>query len=366
VSTLARPDPSLFAAVFGQERAVAQLRAAAQSPVHAYLLVGPAGSGKRAAAIGFAAALLCPEGGCGHCAVCRRVTGGTHSDVVVAARSGAFIHVDQAKEIARIAALSPREGHRKVLVLVDFHLVQHAAPVLLKTIEEPPPGTVFVILAEYVPPELVTIASRCVRLDFDLVPEERITAALVADGVDAAAAADAARASGGRVDRARLLADDVEVPLRRAAWQLVPARLDGTGATAAVVAAELLALVMSAGSDALMSRHAGEMAELEERAAITGERGSGRRELEERHRREQRRLRTDELRLGLATLEAAYRDRAAAAAVSATATPASGAGAAARAALESARTVQRATQAIERNPNEALLLQTLMVRLTSR
>jgi DNA polymerase-3 subunit delta' len=270
----------LLSRVVGQDRALAQLRAASRAPVHAYLLVGPPGSGKRAAALGFAAALLCADGGCGICSTCRRVAHGSHPDVTVVERVGPRIYVDQAKEIARTALLSPLEGTRRVLVLVDFHLVQDAAPALLKTIEEPPPGTVFVVLADYVPPELVTIASRCVRLDFDLVPEERIVDALVADGVAREVAQDAARAAGGRVDRARLLAADPDVGARRAAWEAVPARLDGTGATAAIVAGELLGLATAAGADALGSRQAAEVEALEERTALTGERGAGRKELE--------------------------------------------------------------------------------------
>ena len=73
-------DP-LFAAAVGQPRDVDLLRAAAQAPVHAYLFHGPQGSGKRAAARAFAAALLCPNGGCGGCRSCRLALDGEHPDV---------------------------------------------------------------------------------------------------------------------------------------------------------------------------------------------------------------------------------------------------------------------------------------------
>ena len=73
----------------------------------------------------------------------------------------------QAEEVVRLAALSPVEGRRKVLILDEFHLLRpEGAARLLKTIEEPPPSTVFVIVADDVPHDLVTIASRCVRVDF--------------------------------------------------------------------------------------------------------------------------------------------------------------------------------------------------------
>ena len=71
----------VFDRVVGQERAVAHLRAAVRAPVHAYLLVGPPGTGRRTAALSLAAALLCPRGGCGECDVCRRVLAGSHPDV---------------------------------------------------------------------------------------------------------------------------------------------------------------------------------------------------------------------------------------------------------------------------------------------
>ena len=70
------PDPVLFAGVVGQEKAVAHLTSAARHPVHAYLFHGPPGSGKRSAARGLAAALLCPDGGCGVCNSCRRALAG--------------------------------------------------------------------------------------------------------------------------------------------------------------------------------------------------------------------------------------------------------------------------------------------------
>ena len=338
-----------FAAVVGQERAVAQLSSAASSPVHAYLLVGPPGTGKREAARSFAAALLCEQIGCGHCDRCRRVLSGVHPDVVVHERSGPYISVGDAREIGRLASLSPLEARRKVLVLVDFHLVEKAAPALLKTIEEPPATTVFVVLAEQVPPELVTIASRCVRVDFGPVPAGRLVTALVAEGVDPVLAPEVAAASGGRLDRARLLATDAGFAARRTAWREAPARLDGTGAAAAALADELLAGLETV-LEPLHARQSSELAEVSARARLYGERPGERKELEARHKREERRVRTDELRFGLATLAGAYRDGLASARDV-------GAGIAAVDAIDAAN------EALDRNVNVVLLLQALLVRL---
>jgi DNA polymerase-3 subunit delta' len=342
---------SVFDDVIGQESAVAHLRAAVPAPVHAYLLVGPPGSGKRTAAVAFAAGLLCPLGGCGECDVCKRTLAGAHPDVILVERAGPSITVDQAREVRRLALRSPNEGARKVLILTDFHLVREAASVLLKVLEEPPASTVFVILAEQLTPELVTIASRCVRVDFGALRASEVEAALVGEGVEAGVAAEVALVAGGRLDRARLLANDQGFGARRDAWRAVPSRLDGTGATVAVVAAELAELLGSAGVATLEARQAGEVAEMAERVERTGERGSGRKVLADRHKRELRRLRHDELRFGLATLAGVYGDALTA-----------GAGDA-RGCMDAVGAIQAAAEAMVRNPTEALLLQSLLLKL---
>jgi len=336
--------------VVGQPRAVSQLRAAVAAPVHAYLLVGPAGSGQRRLATWFAASLLCDEGGCGHCESCRRVLAGAHPDVIVREREGPFITVDDAREIGRLASLSPVEGRRKVLVLVDFHLVRDAAPALLKAIEEPPATTVFLVLADQVPAELVTIASRCVRIDLSPLSTELIVEVLVGEGVEPSTAEEAAAASNGRLDRARLLAGDHGFATRRAAWRDAPLRLDGTGTAVAGLVDELVASSETV-LEPLERRHVAELAENEERARLYGERSGARREVEARHRREQRRLRMDGLRFGLATLSTRYRDRLAA-------------GRDTAACLEALDAIADANEALARNPNETLLLQALFVRLS--
>ncbi|MDQ3575372.1 MAG: hypothetical protein M3404_10725, partial [Actinomycetota bacterium] len=310
-----------------------------------------AGTGQRELARSFAASLVCEEGGCGRCDQCRRALGGVHPDVVVRERTGPFITVDDAREIGRLASLSPVEGRRKVMVLVDLHLVRDAAPALLKVVEEPPLTTVFVVLADQVPAELVTIASRCVRVELSSLPHERIVEALVAEGVNALIAEEAAAASGGRVDRARLLASDRGFSARREAWRDAPLRLDGTGAAVARVVDELVASSETV-LEPLEQRQATEIVEAEERARKYGERGGSRRDLEARHRREQRRLRTDELRLGLATLATGYREGLAA-------------GQDSSACLDALDAIAAANEALTRNPNQALLLQALLVRLSA-
>jgi DNA polymerase-3 subunit delta' len=347
----------VFERVKGQTLAVEELRAASRSPVHAYLFVGPPGTGKLAAALSFAAALVCPRGGCGECDHCRRALTRSHPDVVVRERTGASIAVEDAREVARLAARGPIEAERQVLVLVDFHLVDKAAPALLKTIEEPPPTTVFVVLAEYVSPELVTIASRCVRVDFNPLSHEDLVSQLEAEGADPDDAIRAAAGSGGRLDRARLLVSDSGSTARLEAWRAVPSRLDGTGATVAVIAEELLAACNSV-VEPLRAAQEAELSALGEMAKTAGERGiPGRREIDERHRREQRRARTDELRFGLTTLADSYRERLEAAAVTEEGTGVT-------ACLSALEAIHDAGEVLVRNPNESLLVQALLLRLS--
>src|SRR6202034_977028 len=101
------------------------------------------GSGKRVAARAFAAAIICPNGGCGICAACQGALAGGHPDVNVVERPGPAITVDEARAITAFAQRTPTAATHQVLILADFHLVDRAAPALLKTIEEPPPSTVF-------------------------------------------------------------------------------------------------------------------------------------------------------------------------------------------------------------------------------
>ena len=141
----------------------------------------------------------------------------------------------------------PLEGARKVLILDEFHLIQpEVPPRLLKTIEEPEASTTFVILADDVPNELVTIASRCVRIDFAPLPEHVLEDVLLASGVAPDDAPRRGRRCRGNLDRARVLALDHGLLARRDAFHRLPQRLDGTGAEVAKAVDELLGLIDAA------------------------------------------------------------------------------------------------------------------------
>jgi DNA polymerase-3 subunit delta' len=150
-----------------------------------------------------------------------------------------------------------------------------------------------------------------------------------------------------------VLARDPELQQRRAAFAGLPDRLDGTGATS-IAAVDELSTLIDAAATPLTERHKRELAALEERVAATGERGSGRTQMVERHKRELRRHRTDELRAGLGVLAASYRDRLV-----------EGRGRRPADNVDAVRRIHEALAALDRNPNESLLLQNLLWHLPS-
>lgn len=361
-----RPVLSLFDIVVGQPRAVEALRAAARNPLHAYLFVGQPGAGPRAASRAFAAALLCPHRGCGECRTCERALAGTHPDLVVAERTGAALDVEDARRLVALALRRPFEAARQVLVVPDVHLAERSAPALLKTVEEPPPSTVFVLLADSTPPWLTTVASRCAEVPFPPVTPGLLAGWLVSRGADPDRARSIAEGSAGDLDRARLLAEDPSYAERLALWRSVPARLDGHGAAAGALARELLAATEAALTP-LRAEHAAALATLEEDARAMGERGvPGRKDVVERQHREERRWRTEELRTGLGVLARAYRDRLVdALGSSGPAGRLDGASRPddARGYARAVALVGEAAAGLDRNAQETLLLEALFVRL---
>lgn len=335
----------IWAEVNGQPQVVDVLAAAAAQPVHAYLFVGPRGTGKREAALAFAAALL------GVDSRGRRLAlAGRHPDLSIHEPEGRTLRVSEAEEIIFEASRSPIEGGRKVIVCDRFHTAEpEAVASLLKTIEEPPPTVVIVLLSEEVPPEHITVASRCVTVNFAPVPDDHVRRILEQEGTDPEGLDDIVSAAAGDMNRARLLAGDASLSARRQAWFAAPDRLDGTGATVCVLVEELRALIDEAQAP-LTARQQSETEELAQLEEEAGAQGRLRREMDARHRREQRLLRADELRLGLATLAAFYRQHIDDEHHSSDAV----------AAIDSLRD---AHATLVRNPNEPLLLHALFLSL---
>jgi DNA polymerase-3 subunit delta' len=186
----------------GQDVAARFLSAVVKSetPAHAYLFAGPLGSGKTETAQLFARALLCANGGTDDCDCCRRVAHGTHPDLHTIAPAGAAGYlVEQVKEVIASALMAPVRARRKIYLFTRADLLAgHAANALLKTLEEPPKDTVFLLLARNRDVVLETIVSRCQVLPFRRIPEAEAIAAIVEKtGATPEAARIALSATGG-------------------------------------------------------------------------------------------------------------------------------------------------------------------------
>ena len=201
------PVGNLLDGIVGQPSATDRLRAALESPLPAYLFVGPAGAGVRDAACRFAGELLAATSATPE-RERRLALADQHPDLLVIDRVGPAMTAQQARDAVRAAAVAPVTNERKVIVLCDTDRAGTTAPILLKSVEEPPPSSVFLLLAEEVNRSMETLASRCVRIDFEMLSETDLARLLVDQGIDADRAAFSARAAAGSIDRAQLLASD--------------------------------------------------------------------------------------------------------------------------------------------------------------
>ncbi|WP_344140412.1 AAA family ATPase, partial [Luedemannella flava] len=164
---------------------------------HAWIFTGPPGSGRSVAARAFAAALQCPEGGCGVCAQCHTTLAGTHADVRFVVPEGLSIGVSEMRDLVLRAAGAPTGGRWQVVLIEDAdRLTEAASNALLKAVEEPAPRTVFLLCAPSTHPDdiSVTIRSRCRVITLRTPSMEAIAAVL--ESRDGIPPADAARAAG--------------------------------------------------------------------------------------------------------------------------------------------------------------------------
>jgi DNA polymerase-3 subunit gamma/tau len=168
--------PQIFDDVLGQDHVVQTLKNAIQQRrlAHAYLFVGPRGTGKTSTARILAKALNCVQGPtptpCGVCDSCREIALGISLDVLEI--DGASNNsVDQVRELRDNVRFAPVRGRYKVYIIDEVHmLTQQAFNALLKTLEEPPQHVIFVFATTEPHKVLPTILSRCQRFDLHRIP----------------------------------------------------------------------------------------------------------------------------------------------------------------------------------------------------
>jgi DNA polymerase-3 subunit delta' len=214
---------------------------------HAYLFVGPAGVGKRLFAGELAKALLCERRGegatgertkgdrleaCDRCAACKLVDAGTHPDLQVACRPDdkSEVPIDVVRDLARSLDLKPARGRGRIVIIDDADdLNEESANCFLKTLEEPPPGAVLILIGTSADRQLPTIVSRCQLIPFRPLSEPILAELLAAHGFeDRALIQRLARLSGGSLGKAFALGDPKLWEFRRTLLEaLTQLRPDG-------------------------------------------------------------------------------------------------------------------------------------------
>jgi DNA polymerase-3 subunit delta' len=178
-----------------------------------WLITGPPGSGRSTAAKLFAAALQCPQSGCGSCEICLNVLKGVYPDVKTVLPTGITYLVEDVRLLIQSSALMPAVGQWNIVILEDAdRLTDTAANALLKSIEEPARSTMWILCAPSSQDVISTIRSRCRMVNLRMPPFDEIAQLLQKrDGVDAAMAKFSAAAALGHVGRAKLLATNPQL-----------------------------------------------------------------------------------------------------------------------------------------------------------
>ncbi|MBO0842164.1 MAG: DNA polymerase III subunit delta', partial [Nocardioides sp.] len=300
----------------GQRHVVETLRTAAggHGMTQSWLFTGPPGSGRSNAALAFAAALQCPDGGCGHCHECHTVLGGSHADVNLVRTEKLTLGVDEIRDLVRQSALTPAGQRWQILIVEDAdRLTDQANNALLKAVEEPGARTVWMLCAPTVDDVLPTIRSRC-RLVTLTTPSTADVAGFLQRtlGVEESLAMYAARASQGHIGRAKALVRDEATRKRREQVVGYPFGLR-TLADALRTAGELVAATKEEADAVTAELDAREKAELDagygvvERGRRPKEYGPALAALEKDQKRRATRRHRDVIDRGLMDLVSVYR-----------------------------------------------------------
>jgi DNA polymerase-3 subunit delta' len=207
-----------FTGIKGHDNRIALLRRTLASGkiANTYLFEGPEGCGKRMTALAFIEAVFCGKAeGCGRCPSCRKIAGMNHPDLHIVEPDGAFIKIDQIRELQRELALRPYEAAKKGCIIDGAERLNlSSGNALLKTLEEPSGDALIILISANPDGVLPTILSRCQRLSFAPLPETLIETILKDRGTAPEAARIAASLAGGSVKKAIEMGEDTVLETR--------------------------------------------------------------------------------------------------------------------------------------------------------
>jgi DNA polymerase-3 subunit delta' len=310
--------PRVFRDVVSQPEAVDQLLGAIGSENnvhHAWLFTGPPGSGRSQLALAFAASLLCAEGGCGSCNSCQMIQSRNHPDVQVLNTERVLISIDEVTEFVEKSIQRPAIGKYRVMVIEDAdRMSERTSNLLLKSLEEPPKGTIWMICAPSEADLLPTIRSRVRRVQLKLPTVEAVAQLLVEKyGIGVELAQQSAAQAQSHVGMARRLASNAGARDRRS--QALQAVLSITDIPSAMAVSEVLAkLAESDGAQLTAEQDEAERKELflslgvSEESNLNPSSRAQLRRLEEAQKRRATRSKRDGLDRILIDLMGLYRD----------------------------------------------------------
>lgn len=195
--------------------------AAKNKLAHAYLFRGPGGVGKKRTAVALASYLNCKktreEDACSHCSSCRKFFSGNHPDLIIVQPDGAAIKIGQVRELKHQLTFPPLEASVRVVILEDVNTMRReAANSLLKTLEEPTPGSLLILTADLSGDVLPTILSRCQVIPFGpLDYGEMAQVLMLEDNLEESEALALAAVAEGSLGRAKSLLQGELLALRQ-------------------------------------------------------------------------------------------------------------------------------------------------------
>jgi DNA polymerase-3 subunit delta' len=265
------PNP-IWRELFGQSEAIAQLEQAVRNREdgvhHAWLMTGPPGSGRSHLAVAFAAALLCSDEGCGTCRSCTLAMSGNHPDIDVLSTEKVGISIEEVRNLVLSSQLGGSMGRYRIMIIEDAdRMAERSSNVLLKALEEPPAGTVWILCAPSEADMLPTIRSRVRRITLKTPAVEEVAQLLVErDSIDYALALVVAAEAQSHIGMARRLATSADARGRRKDTLVAALAIDNV--SSAIFTAERWIELARRDADALTAER--DAAEREELLRVLG------------------------------------------------------------------------------------------------